>query len=284
MRAISFVMALVAASAAALPALADDAEITGQIVSQLRQQQNSGALKGFRIRVKCDEGTVHLQGRVSNTAQLEAALDVARTTKGVKLVVNDLEVISAEADAPLRQPKAILSHFGEAMTRTFDPVSDPSPADSDAAAAPRPVALTSLEPAKETSPAGAKAPRRINQVAGGQSPLAFASAKGSSLRTRRAVSAAQYTADGGSRPLAVPTGGITPARYDNPHMPPYAWPSYAAYPNYAGVTYPEQYSVTAWPFIGPFYPYPQVPLGWRRVTLEWDDGWWMLDFKSRRRW
>ena len=27
------------------------------------------------------------------------------------------------------------------------------------------------------------------------------------------------------------------------------------------------------------YPYPQVPLGWRKVTLEWDDGWWPLDFK-----
>jgi hypothetical protein len=25
-----------------------------------------------------------------------------------------------------------------------------------------------------------------------------------------------------------------------------------------------------------------VPLGWRKVTMEWDDGWWMLDFKDRR--
>ena len=50
-------------------------------------------------------------------------------------------------------------------------------------------------------------------------------------------------------------------------MPGYAWPSYAAYPNYAAVTYPKQYSPTAWPYIGPFYPYPQVPLGWRKVTL-----------------
>jgi hypothetical protein len=76
--------------------------------------------------------------------------------------------------------------------------------------------------------------------------------------------------------------GMAPARYDHPHMPGYAWPSYASYPNYAAVTYPKQYSPTAWPYIGPFYPYPQVPLGWRKVTLEWDDGWWMLDFKDRR--
>ena len=69
-------------------------------------------------------------------------------------------------------------------------------------------------------------------------------------------------------------------RYDQPQLPNYAWPSYAAYPNYAACTYPKQYSPTAWPYIGPFYPYPQVPLGWRKVTLEWDDGWWMLDFKD----
>jgi len=76
-------------------------------------------------------------------------------------------------------------------------------------------------------------------------------------------------------------GGGNAAAYDQPHLPNYAWPSYAAHPNYAAVTYPKQYSPTAWPFIGPFYPYPQVPLGWRKVALEWDDGWWFLDFYDR---
>jgi hypothetical protein len=68
---------------------------------------------------------------------------------------------------------------------------------------------------------------------------------------------------------------------DNPQLPGYAWPAYAAHPNYAAVSYPRQYSASAWPYIGPFYPYPQVPLGWRKVTLEWDDGWWYLDFSDR---
>ncbi len=85
----------------------------------------------------------------------------------------------------------------------------------------------------------------------------------------------------------MPMGGTgvgmppVPMRADGPNMPNYAWPSYAAYPNYAGLQYPTQYSPTAWPYIGPFYPYPQVPLGWRRVSLEWDDGWWWLDFDDR---
>lgn len=89
---------------------------------------------------------------------------------------------------------------------------------------------------------------------------------------------------GSPAPMYLPGSGvgIAPARYDHPQMPGYAWPSYAAHPNYAAVTYPKQYSPTAWPYIGPFYPYPQVPLGWRKVTMEWDDGWWVLDFKDRR--
>ncbi|MFM7185744.1 MAG: BON domain-containing protein [Planctomycetota bacterium] len=86
-------------------------------------------------------------------------------------------------------------------------------------------------------------------------------------------------------PMAMGGTGVgmppVPMRGDGPNMPNYAWPSYAAYPNYAALQYPTQYSPTAWPYIGPFYPYPQVPLGWRRVSLEWDDGWWWLDFDER---
>ncbi|MFM8734889.1 MAG: BON domain-containing protein [Pirellulales bacterium] len=88
---------------------------------------------------------------------------------------------------------------------------------------------------------------------------------------------------GGPMPMGGTGVGMPPVpmRGDGPNMPNYAWPSYAAHPNYASVQYPTQYSPTAWPYIGPFYPYPQVPLGWRRVSLEWDDGWWWLDFDER---
>jgi hypothetical protein len=78
----------------------------------------------------------------------------------------------------------------------------------------------------------------------------------------------------------VPQGSGRGPSYDNASMPGYAWPSYSAYPNYAALSYPQQYSPTAWPYIGPFYPYPQVPLAWRKVSLEWDDGWWFLDFSA----
>ncbi len=124
-----------------------------------------------------------------------------------------------------------------------------------------------------------------------QTPMAFAASRGATPRDLSRLSAplvapaAMYQAAAGGAPVPahVPGtgGGVAPVRYDNPNLPGYAWPSYAAHPNYAALTYPKQYSASAWPYIGPFYPYPQVPLGWRKVTLEWDDGWWMLDFQSK---
>jgi hypothetical protein len=78
-----------------------------------------------------------------------------------------------------------------------------------------------------------------------------------------------------------PSAGAGHIAYNQPNFPNYAWPSYAQYPNYAAVTYPSQYAASAWPYIGPFYPYPQVPLGWRKAQLEWDDGYWNLNFRAR---
>ena len=79
-------------------------------------------------------------------------------------------------------------------------------------------------------------------------------------------------------PEAYGPQGPMPGHYNQPHLPDYAWPAYANYPNSAQVSYPRNYSPKAWPYIGPFYPYPQVPMGWRKVTLEHNNGWWWLDF------
>ncbi len=81
----------------------------------------------------------------------------------------------------------------------------------------------------------------------------------------------------------LPEGPAGPGRALRPAMPAtpnYAWPSYAPHPNFSAVGYPTVYPWQAWPNIGPFYPYPEVPLDWRAVTLRWDDGLWWLDFKK----
>ncbi len=75
-------------------------------------------------------------------------------------------------------------------------------------------------------------------------------------------------------PLGVP-GQFSPDM-QAPNLPPYAWPTYAPYNNVSRVAYPTAYPYNAFPFIGPYYPFPKVPLGWRKVTLEWEDGHWYL--------
>lgn len=79
----------------------------------------------------------------------------------------------------------------------------------------------------------------------------------------------------------IPGAAASHTVHNSPNLPPHSYPTYGAYPNYAAVSYPKEYSASAFPYIGPFYPYPQVPLGWRKASLEWKDGAWALDFDSR---
>jgi len=146
----------------------------------------------------------------------------------------------------------------------------------------------SLQPLTAAPPQMAMMPMQVPYMvpvyAGSQMQVPMAMGPARVANYSQVPGAVPGGAPGGPVPMYLPGSGVgvAPARYDHPYMPGYAWPSYAACPNYAAVTYPKQYSPTAWPYIGPFYPYPQVPLGWRKVTLEWDDGWWFLDFKDRR--
>jgi hypothetical protein len=78
-------------------------------------------------------------------------------------------------------------------------------------------------------------------------------------------------------PLPIHSGNPGfPSATQPPPMPPYAWPTVAPYNNYSRVAYPSLYPYESFPFIGPFYPFPKVPLGWRSVTLSWEDGHWWL--------
>lgn len=93
------------------------------------------------------------------------------------------------------------------------------------------------------------------------------------------ISGGGFVNDGSPLPEG-PAGGVGGGAGAVQGAPNYAWPSYAPYPNFSAVGYPTAYPWQAWPNIGPFYPYPEVPLDWRAVTLRWDDGIWWLDFKK----
>jgi hypothetical protein len=292
------------------PALAGNQEVADEIAKNLR---DSGKLSKYRIEVKYQQGTARLTGYVRDQAQMATALKLALETTGVERVVNDLVVGSPRTADPntASQPQSPrelhVSTFpaepGQGQMRQVSAAEWPSNEGGDEMDLQE--APPSRQPTRGARPALAQrvptsfvqAPAR--QVAATQ-PVTRQQATSRRIATRSVgrpipIAYTQPAAEmegapmpgapmpGGPIPayVAGTGGGVAPAQYDQPNLPNYAWPSYAAYPNYAGLTYPRQYSPTAWPYIGPFYPYPQVPLGWRKVTLQWDDGWWMLDFKDR---
>lgn len=101
-----------------------------------------------------------------------------------------------------------------------------------------------------------------------------------------AVPAPGAAADGGKEPVPIfAAPAPSPYSLNPPKMPPYAWPTYAPYNNFSRVATPLAYPYNAWPFIGPFYPFPKVPLGWRSVKLEWQDGkWWFSKVGNKYDW
>jgi hypothetical protein len=234
--------------------MAANQDVADQIAQNLKQ---SGKLSDYRIAVKFQDGTATLKGRVVSQEQMNTAMKMVFKTPGVSRVVNQLTVGGSDATT------AVANNNSMPMAQRVASSYAPMPVQP----------VSAMEPGTLPQQRLANnAPRPIS----GQRPIPVALTQN--------MSAQDAGVQGAPRPMysAGAQGGVAPVRYDQPCMPNYAWPSYAAYPNYAAVTYPRQYSPTAWPYIGPFYPYPQVPLGWRKVTLEWKDGWWFLDFKDEQ--
>src|SRR5204863_3040270 len=89
----------------------------------------------------------------------------------------------------------------------------------------------------------------------------------------------------GNEPMPLASPSMPAYDMTGPKMPAHSWPTYAPYPNVSRVAYPEAYPYNAFPYIGPFYPFPKVPLGWRSVKLEWDDGyWWFSKVGNKCNW
>lgn len=231
-------------------ACADDEKIANHLYSKLSEAKQQGTLKNFSLDMEVKDGVVFLTGRVATKTQKSLVLTMAQKAQHLGVVeIRDGIRVAAKTETAKATPavarteeQPISSRNRQASaTQEFDYLSGNS--------------RTVAPPARVASlPARVPAALPQQPMAQGQAPL--------------------------QSPAYIPasTNGV---RYDSPGLPNYAWPSYAPHPNYGAVTYPKTYSPTAWPYIGPFYPYPQVPLGWRKVTLEWDDGWWYLDFNDR---
>ncbi|MEO2047785.1 MAG: BON domain-containing protein [Pirellulales bacterium] len=256
--------------------------------------KNSSRLKDYRVGVKYHDGVAWLTGTVTSDVQKSNAELIARRSAGVERVISKLKIAtSQELTEPSRSSLQAASNpnkGGEAIsdsnirqTASRDILPDRmQPIAADRRSMP-PIQRNIRRNVRNNSPRPyarmAQVPRGAQQVPRGAQQVPRGAQQARSQRGVQPVSYGGPAMNGGN-PMAA--GGGRPASYDTPQMPGYAWPSYAANPNYAALTYPKQYSASAWPYIGPFYPYPQVPLGWRKVTLEWDDGWWFLDFKDSK--
>ena len=263
-----FLMALAISAIAVAPgwALGGNQEVAQQIANRLR---NSGRLSDYDIKIKFENGDAWLAGRVNDEGQRTAAMAIAREVPGVRRVYNEMLVGQAgpEVQAAEFSTEPALIPETSPVQQTSAPVSQP-------VLSRRTAAPSRLQqpPAQRMVPQQRMAPQQ--QMVRSQR-----------VPARTVSYPVEAQMHGGMQPTpaahagyVMGTGMNAGAAYDQPNMPNYAWPSYAAHPNYEAVAYPRMYSPTAWPYIGPFYPYPQVPLGWRKVSLEWDDGWWMLDF------
>ena len=284
---------------------ANDDELASEIHKKLSVQHKSGQLTNFDLNVRVEDSVVWIKGKVFNTSQRDLILGTASRVRGVKTVVNELEVVPSRADRPqvgpitkvsVKQtqnlsagPTTVASDLPKPTTPVKNDIFATATTVSNTQNRGKQIDLAALQQSTTQPQTAAALPngpmqaQTTNRSIRRRIPVAFARA-----RTLLQRGPQQGNFDN-SRPAARPVqtnfpgvdAAAVPARYDNPNLPAHAWPGYSTYPNYGSLAYPQQYSAAAWPYIGPFYPYPQVPLGWRKVTLEWDDGWWYLDYKSK---
>jgi osmotically-inducible protein OsmY len=285
-------------------AKAENTRMAESIASALR----SAGLSGYDIRIRFQAGKAELTGSIADAGQKAAVTRVVTGVTGVGTVDNQLEVSAAKpaikptavATAPRANPADKLANqkmaeqiaraLGAARLSSYDIEIRFRQGIAQLAGT-----VNSLQERAYVEQITAAVPgvKTVeNQLALGRRPAG--------LQQTAYQPAAPAPGPGpgpGPGPVAGPpeAGPAMPAPpsyghpggrashvvYDMPNMPNHAWPSYAAYPNYAQVAYPEQYSASAWPYIGPFYPYPQIPMGWRQAQLEWDDGHWSLNFRPR---
>ncbi len=250
-----FLSLVMAAAGSCFAIQASYAAISDETMAQLIADdlKESGRLKDYRVGIKYRDGVAWLMGTVTSRQQKQVAELIVGNSEGVVHVVSKLEI-----ELPQKEP-----------TQSGLQVANAS---------------YSSNGSERAGPSARRTQVRNNM------PVPYAR-MGQGVQAASYGQPAQYCSDCSQMPggtMGPAMAGHVPAAmgqavsYDNPQVPGYAWPTYAAAPNYAALTYPKQYSASAWPYIGPFYPYPQVPLGWRKVSLEWDDGWWFLDFQDSK--
>jgi hypothetical protein len=234
-----------------------------QVADDIAKSLKSARLNGYDIEIHYQNGVATLNGSVNDPQQIAQATQLVSQVNGVEHVDNRLRPQQRSAQQPMAQrpgpqpgmprPMAIPPGNPHIMPVAYQPGMG-QPGMPPMAVPPGAIPPGAMPPGGPMPP-GAMPPYMGMGMAGPAIPPPPG--------------------------YGHPGQGQSHTVYNMPQLPDYAWPTYAAYPNSAQISYPTEYSASAWPYIGPFYPYPQVPLGWRKAQLEWDDGYWNLTFNPR---
>lgn len=300
-RVFGFGAILLAAAMAPAVVFGSNQEVAEEIAGVLEE---SNLIEGCDIGLKYQDETVWLTGVVDSAEKIDAIQAEIKKLDGVSKIVNELEVEkTAVTDNSVQQ----VAGFQRTIVQNPAQLNDLSneqiisdevvavngvPVNQKKQPTPAPVQtssksiLTSAAPvsnsadAVQVMPAASSDEVVISGASAASTPRPIQANYGTTVKPVAYGSTTTMAAPAPMNPQAysMPANGGAAMRYDEPYMPRKAWPSYASYPNTAAVQYPKRHSPGAWPYVGPYYPYPQVPDGWRKVTLEWHDGYWHLDF------
>jgi hypothetical protein len=216
-------------------------QVAEAVAATLRQ---SPLLKQYHVTVSVVNGVAELSGTVLSLAQHAEVIRLASSVPGVLRVEDHLEVQTGtgivQAQAAPFQPIPVQA----VQPPRIEPVNPPQPGPGQP-----------FPPMPQPQPGAGGFPP---PGPGGPFP-----GPGPGI---------------GGFPEPMPIQGTPPgfpSATQPPPLPPYAWPTYAPYNNFSRVAYPSLYPYESFPFIGPIYPFPRIPLGWRSVNLTWEDGhWW----------
>ncbi|SFI27859.1 BON domain-containing protein [Planctomicrobium piriforme] len=238
---------------------------SNQAVAQgIADALTSAGLSGYDIEIRYKSGVASLIGSVDAKEQAVMAQRATMSVPGVTQVLNRLTVNGQPVNIP---PTAGAPGYGPAPGM---------PPQGMAQGGPQGAVPAGYQQGYGAPPQGYGPPPGMPMQ--GYGPPPGMPPQGAPIQQ------AQGMAPGGMQAPMPQYGNVQQTGhhiYNQPNMPNYAWPTYAPYDNSAAISYPTQYDASAFPYIGPYYPYPQVPLGWRKSTLEWDDGYWSLKFDSK---
>jgi osmotically-inducible protein OsmY len=240
-----------------------DTEIAHSIVKALQQKQQAKEIRGFNIGVRVDAGDVWMEGNVSKTEHRDLILDVAKRQPGVKQVIDDIQVTPPESPPQeVDEPESSDTPVPASSNATSGLIE----AAMVSRARPIPWQRSFAESAKETADRVIKAIRSKNEsgeltgfdvvVDGTFTPAVYLTGR---------------VADEQTRDLLLKTlrdeTGISPA---------------SCHIKIAeeGTELPDKVTPGASHVYAP-YPYP-VYAPSPRPIMEWEDGWWQLDFKSKK--